>query len=96
MIKIQIYIANFNLGVRKISGRHTRTLSGLTPPLSIIAARHRLGDLATRRPEMSAPMVVGFVIVRSESQGGEHESGFTQHVSSVLGRNARDAANATP
>ena len=47
MIKIQIYIANFHLGVRKISGRHTRTLSGLTPPLSIVAAGHRLGDLAT-------------------------------------------------
>ena len=47
MIKIQIYIANFNLGVRKISGRHTRTLSGLTLPLSIVAAGHPLGDLAT-------------------------------------------------
>jgi hypothetical protein len=58
MIKIQIYIANFNLGVRKISGRHTWTLSGLTPPLSVVAARHRLVTSQLRRPEMSAPVVV--------------------------------------
>ena len=57
-------------------GRHTRTLSGLIPPLSIIAARHRLGDLATRRPEMSAPMVVGSVILRSEVREARTRSGL--------------------
>jgi hypothetical protein len=95
MIKIQIYIANFNLGEEKyrvdIPGYFERTDSA-------IIHRRRwapLSDLATSS-EMSAPMVVGFVIVRSESQGGEHESGFTQHVSSVLGCNGRDAANAAP
>jgi hypothetical protein len=38
----------------------------------------------------------GSVIVRSESQGGKHQIGFTQHVSSVLGRNGRGAANPAP
>jgi hypothetical protein len=47
------------------------------------------------RPRLRAA-VFGSVILRSESQGGKHEIGFTQHVSSVLGRNGRGAANAAP
>jgi hypothetical protein len=52
--------------------------------------------LATPRAAAASRRSLWFCYRAIEIQGGKHEIGFTQHVSSVLGRNGRDAANTAP